>query len=243
MTSINKGLLSIVSFISGSILSLSIVYFLQPNLHRENATNEINTPRSNCVTDFQIEENLSSDSTDQEANILLKEIIAQQTNTIEQLNANILNLSNQLASLLKSENIATDEKPPLIKMEMADFEDLTKEIFMKKFKGVVLSISGKHLESLKRGFEGSVEQDEKSLAYQHNISRYLLENNPYSEHYVDDLRCQSDICRLEISTSNEEAWEHIYAGMTREDWYTSITFEESSDFPGQHIYYLPNIAN
>jgi len=101
-------------------------------------------------------------------------------------------------------------------MAMQDFQDIAKETFIDKFKGVVLSISGKQLESIKNGFENNADQD--------------------------DIRCQGDICRLEISTSSEETWEQIYADMTRQDWYTSITFEEDSDYTGQHIYYLPNIT-
>ena len=242
MTSKNKRLLSILSFISGSILSLSVVYFFQPNLYQENVNSIKSKPILEYVSNEQIDTSSLDNSTDEE-NRHLKIVIAEQAKTIEKLNFNILELSNRLSSLLKNDNIDSDKNRPLVKMEMEDFENLTKETFVEKFKGIVLSISGDRLESLKRGFEGSVDQNEKSLAYQNNISSYLLDNNPYSEHYIDDLRCQGDICRLEISTSNEKTWEQIYAGMTRQDWYTSITFEEESEFQGRHIYYLPNINN
>jgi len=244
MTSKNKGLLPVVSFIIGSILSLSIVYLLQLNLYEENEESITSDPRLDDGTNNRIEVLSPENLTDNEENRDLKRIIAQQTNTIERLKTNISDLSEKIGSfLLKNENIASNENSPLIKMEVDHFENLAKETFVEKFKGIVLSISGNRLEALKRGFEGSVDQDEKSLAYQNNISGYLLDNNPYSEHYIDDLRCQGDICRLEISTSNDETWEQIYADMTRQDWYTSITFEEESEIPGRHIYYLPNIDN
>ncbi|PHS16791.1 MAG: hypothetical protein COA86_11025 [Kangiella sp.] len=244
MTSKNKGLLPVVSFIIGSILSLSIVYFFQLNLYQEKEESITSTPRIDDGANEPIEVPLPYNSNNTEEQGDLKKMIAKQADIIKRLNTDISDLSDQLASLqLKNENIASDENPPLVKMRMDDFENLTKETFIEKFKGIVLSISGNRLEALKRGFERSLDQDEKSLAYQNNISGYLLENNPYSEHYIDDLRCQGDICRLEISTSNDESWEQIYADMTRQDWYTSVTFEEESEFQGRHIYYLPNIDN
>ena len=244
MTSKNKGLLPVISFIVGAILSLSIIYFIQPNFYQEKTESITSDSRLDNVINTPVEVPSPENLTSNEENRDLKRIIAKQANTIERLNTNISDLSDQIASLLNNDkNIVSKENSPLIKMEMDDFENLTKETFVEKSKGIVLNISGNRLESLKRGFERSLNQDEKSLTYQNNISGYLLDNNPYSEHYIDDLRCQGDICRLEISTSNEETWEQIYAGMTRQDWYTSITFEEESEFPGRHIYYLPNIDN
>ena len=240
----NRAIIAITCLLVGAILNFSL-------------TNVFDSSQKNTVLDdsSDVELQLSNSSAEiapendtHPNNNTLKQTVLQQASVIQSLKDEINALSKRLA-VTSIDEISTNNEnkennnAPLKKMGMDDFESLTKETFIDKFKGVVLSVSGKQLESLKKGFENSVDSDGESLAYQNQISDYLLNNNPYSEHYVDDIRCQGDICRLEISTSNEDNWNQLYADMTRQDWYTSITFEEESEYPGQHIYYLPNITN
>lgn len=146
---------------------------------------------------------------------------------------------NQETRLAESKN----GEQKLRKMTFKDFENSMKESFTDRFKGVVIELSGERLEDLKRAFSQSEESDEKSIEYEQSISSFLAENNSDGDHFIQSLQCNTHICRLEVNTNNNESWNSVYASMTQQSWYQSITVQETSEYPGNIIYYLPNMNN
>jgi len=135
------------------------------------------------------------------------------------------------------------EAPGLRTMSMEDFESSMKTSFTDQFKGVVLELEGKRLEDVKSSFTTSIEKNEWSNEYENSIANYLSEHDQNGDHYLQSLSCNVSVCRLEVNTNDSEQWNSLYARMTRESWYESITIQEKSDYPGNVIYYLPSFRN
>jgi len=192
--------------------------------------------------------------------IKLSQDLASQRLTIKSQSSQIEALKAQLASSFKGQKAVSFDKEsetaseaaslpietkntPLKKMSMQDFEESMKDSFVDRFKGIVLELSGSELEAIKKSFSDSSDKNDWSYLYENSIANFLSENDLNGDHIVQTISCNTQICRLEINTNNDESWSSLYASMTQQPWYKTITVEESSDYPGNHIYYLPSIEN
>ena len=194
------------------------------------------------------------------ASIKMTQDIASHQLTIKNQNQQIAALKGQLASSSKPQKpeafdaksetvtealpppIETND-PPLKKMTMQDFEESMKDSFVDRFKGVVLELSGSELEAIKKSYSDSSDKNDWSYQYENSITNFLSANDLNGDHFVQTINCNTQICRLEINTNDDESWSSLYASMTQQPWYKTITVEENSDYPGNHIYYLPSIDN
>lgn len=156
----------------------------------------------------------------------------------------------QLAQFKKSAELDANSKavpeqttkPALKNMTFSDFEDSMKQSFTDRFKNVVLQMS-EELENVKTSFEQSTDTNEWSSNYESLISSYLAEHNSNGEHFVESLSCNTRVCRLEVNTTDENSWDSLYAGLTSQSWFESLTIQEQSDYQGNVIYYLPSLKN
>lgn len=178
---------------------------------------------------------------------------------IDDKNSQIAQLKRQLSTISKAPSTVMqsdkgdDQKDQLAesnknnsrlkKMTFEDFEDSMKESFTDRFKGVVIELSGEKLDDIKQAFSQSDETNEKSVQYENSISNFLAENNSDGDHFIQSLRCNTHICRLEVNTNNNDSWNVVYGSLTQQSWYESITIQEASEYPGNIIYYLPNMNN
>ena len=176
--------------------------------------------------------------------------VAQLKNQIKVLEKKLRSLSNisvkdNLKDVIPNTEKQThqQEAPGLKTMSMEDFESSMKTSFTDQFKGVVLELEGKRLEDVKSSFTASIEKNEWSNEYENSIANYLSEHDQNGDHYLQSLSCNVSVCRLEVNTNDSEQWNLLYARMTRESWYESITIQEKSDYPGNVIYYLPSFRN
>lgn len=155
-------------------------------------------------------------------------------------------LTNRLSNKIPSDSAINNDKkndPLLKKMSMQDFEESMKDSFVNRFKGVVLELSGNELEAVKKSYSNSTDRNDWSNNYENSIASFLAENDLNGDHFVQTINCNTQVCKLEINTNNDETWSRLYASMTLQPWYKTITVEENSDYPGNHIYYLPSIEN
>ncbi len=167
---------------------------------------------------------------------------------INQLETEINRLNRQLANSQGSSNNA--KVPPqeqseegLRTMNMATFEESMKTKFTDQFKGVVLQLEGQRLDDIKQSFDQSNEKNEWSNQYENSIANFLADHDVNGDHYLQSLSCNTNVCRMEVNTNDTESWNKLYARMTNEAWYKSITIQEKSDYPGNLIYYLPSLNN
>lgn len=151
------------------------------------------------------------------------------------------NLEIQLAE--ETDQETNQETSSLKKMSFQDFEETMKDSFSDRFKGIILELSGKKLDDIKRSFQQSSDSNEWSVQYEDSIAAFLQENDLNGDHFIQSLSCNPSVCRLEVNTNNPESWNSLYASMTEQEWYESITIQENSDYPGNVIYYLPSFRN
>ena len=217
--------------------------------------------KSSLPTTFE-SPNGQSKSEDQDADAKtshLDQEILQYQNILQDRDLEIIKLQTQIASLSKqnqlsdNDEINSDEKlsaesnqvkdPTLKKMSMKDFEESMKDSFVDRFKGIVLEISGEELDAMKKTFSETNERNEWSNRYEESIANFFADNDRDGEHFIQSINCNTKICRLEINTNNDATWNTLYASMTEEPWYKTITLEEDTGYPGNHVYYLPSIDN
>ncbi len=182
-----------------------------------------------------------------------RHIISDKDRKINELKKQLANISrspmDDIATLTETTNplsqdsavTSTDSK--LKKMTMKDFEESMKTSFVDRFKGVILELSGSELDNMKKSFTASSDKNDWSNKFESSISNFLTENDPNGDHFIQGLSCNTNICRLEVNTNNSESWDTLYASMTQQPWYNTITLQENSDYPGSRIYYLPSINN
>lgn len=233
----------LLTFSLGVVVSFVFIYAINDDHNTSNIIDENSSFRSKKISD-QLES--TPDNTKD-----YQKIIDDKNRQITELKRQLLANSNtsQTAPQAKQQDQETqlaeskDSEQKLKKMTFKDFEDSMKESFTDRFKGVVIELSGERLEDLKRAFSQSEESNEKSIEYENSISNFLAENNSDGDHFIQSLQCNTHICRLEVNTNNNNSWNSLYASMTQQSWYKSITVQEASEYPGNIIYYLPNMNN
>ncbi|MEP1740931.1 MAG: hypothetical protein ABJI60_20920 [Kangiellaceae bacterium] len=179
------------------------------------------------------------------------QLIEQQALEIERLTRAVQSVREELnASLLAAKkNSPSDSgskeqtEAPLRTMNMQTFEESMKTQFTDQFKGIVLQLEGQRLEDIKQSYNNSSEKNEWSNQYENSIANFLAAHDENGDHYLQSLNCNTNVCRLEVNTNDADNWNSLYAKMTNESWYQSITVQEQSDYPGNVIYYLPSLNN
>lgn len=178
-------------------------------------------------------------------------LIQQQAQEIERLTRRIHAVSEELnASLFANNHQSKPAKSPegeseaqLRTMNMQTFEESMKTQFTDQFKSVVLQLEGERLEDIKQSYNNSSEKNEWSNQYENSIANFLATHDENGDHYLQSLNCNTNVCRLEVNTNDSDNWNSLYAKMTNESWYQSITVQEKSEYPGNVIYYLPSLNN
>lgn len=245
-TKLNKSvLLNVFLFLIGFASAASWFHFTADTQQQPQASS---ITAELAVHETQFNQNLESPDNENFQNII-KAKEAQIVNLKSQL-ASFSNKQNQLTNqfLKKTQSEAamgdaTNNDPQLKKMSMQDFEESMKDSFVERFKGIVLELSGNELKAVKESYSNSSDKNDWSYQYENSIAHFLTENDRNGDHFIQTINCNTKVCRLEINTNNDESWNTLYASMTLQNWYKTITVEENSDYPGNHIYYLPSIDN
>ena len=69
--------------------------------------------------------------------------------------------------------------------------------------------------------------------FENRVVDFISREDPNSMHYLDEVGCNKSMCRLKVQSTEGEQWQKIYANMTKESWYNSMTLVEKSEDPGQ----------
>jgi hypothetical protein len=172
-----------------------------------------------------------------------KETLAELDNLIESQQQQIANLELSLEQqiALNKQLIAKTEAEEVDGLEvltMTDFEERMKDQFFDRFKGYAIELSGKRLETMQKEFDRDTGKSEWSSQYESNINSYILDNDLERLHFVDELNCNSHMCRLKVSSSEPTKWNRLFLSLTQQKWYNSITLKESSEDPNVFIYFI-----
>ncbi|TQV86876.1 hypothetical protein [Aliikangiella coralliicola] len=174
-----------------------------------------------------------NDNQDKDAIQYLTLLTREQQSKIEQLQQQL----NALNPLSKNET----ENPPkeLQTLSMDDFQNKMKDQFVEQFRGYAIELSDEQLDSVKKTFETSSEKANWNAEYENRITDYIQEADSNGLHFIDELTCNQNMCRLKVQSNEPKNWQQIYSSMTQQKWYNTMTLIEKTDEPGQFIYYIP----
>ncbi|MET1257280.1 hypothetical protein [Aliikangiella maris] len=153
----------------------------------------------------------------------------------------IADLQTQIANLKASLKSDSNQAPPpkLKTISVDDFEKEVKDKLFSHFKGYAIKLGENELENIKKSFDGQQTRSNWSAEFENNMNAFFSESNADNRHFIEELNCNDSMCRLKVDSSDMNNWQQIYAQMTQQDWYQSITLVESTDSPNQIIYYIP----
>ena len=243
-----KWLSPLLAFLLGVVVTSAYLVnrseFSSPSTNTDSSSHQQPNTTTAKYTDFDGTEDSEVTPTNQ------AQLIDTQAKEIKRLNAALLAVKDELnASLLAARNNQqvdkhSDEPEAQLKtMNMQTFEESMKTRFTDQFKGVVLQLEGQRLEDIKQSYNNSNQKNEWSNQYENSIANFLAAHDENGDHYLQSLNCNTNVCRLEVNTNDSDNWNRLYAKMTNEPWYKSITVQEKSEYPGNVIYYLPSLNN
>lgn len=168
----------------------------------------------------------------------LKTIINQQQRRIKQLEQA---LSQRKTQTRQSTTTATSPAPSenLETITMRDFESKIQDQFVDRFKGYAIEIEENQLAEFQKGFESNSNKDQWSAEYENSINDFLADADPNNLHFIEEVSCNTSMCRLRVQSSESNHWQQIYSQMTRQQWFNSITLKEPATDPNYFTYYIP----
>ncbi len=146
--------------------------------------------------------------------------------------------SNSTASEQSTQQAETAEDHNLTKMSIEDFNSMMQESFVSRSRSIIIQFDEDRLADLKSDFEELQETNEESMTFQDQLAQYIVDNDPLGSHFINAIDCKIAICRLEVNTSQMEAWEKLYLEMSQQAWFKSVTIEEPTEYPENIVYYL-----
>lgn len=165
-----------------------------------------------------------------------QQVIERQQQTIEQLKVALRQLEEIPPITTDVEELTPDQ---LETISIEDFEKRIQTQFMQRFRGFAVKLEGEQLEQIRDSFEKDSTRADWNSNYENNISRFISDSDPNGLHYVDELSCNRNMCRLKVQSSEVNSWQKLYHSMTQQSWYNSMTLTESSADPNTFVYYIP----
>ena len=152
----------------------------------------------------------------------------------------IAHLKAEVAQMKTAAQKPASENSQYEPMQIMSFEEMTdslQETLRNQFRNRIFIVPEKMMRQLKEEF---LEESYSTwgMEYQDKILDFFVTADAENQYYLQNIECKTKICRLEVNTENGAVWRQIYSSMTHQDWYSSITFQEESDYPGTVIYYL-----
>ena len=71
--------------------------------------------------------------------------------------------------------------------------------------------------------------DLAALEYQSELADYLSEQNELT---ILELDCRADLCLLELDVQDEANWPEIFAGLSSQSWWQSISYQSAAEIGG-----------
>jgi len=150
---------------------------------------------------------------------------------------------NELELELKDKIAEIDAKPEnpskLETITMDDFEDRIKGSLKNRFRGVAIELKEDQVAEFNKMFNNSSTKSEWGVEFENQIASFITNGDPNGLHFVEEVNCINQMCRLKVQSNESQSWQELYSSMTKENWFNSMTLVEKSEIPGMHIYYIP----
>ena len=154
----------------------------------------------------------------------------------QSLKKKIAELEKRLTT--KQENLAASASHQAMSSEQLTEQAMEHlQMLMKKR---VMEITDQQLEDFEQRFAQSDASSDWSKDYQVKLESFIQSNNEKGTHYIQDLRCKSKLCRLEIASDDHSAWSELVADMINQPWYSSLMLQKPQmTEAGTLLYFLP----
>ncbi|MCW8876263.1 MAG: hypothetical protein OQJ89_15395 [Kangiellaceae bacterium] len=156
----------------------------------------------------------------------------------QSLKNKIAELEAQLSTKSEKTDIAPGYQQQALSSEQLGEQALKHvEMLMRKR---VMEISGEQLEDFEQRFAQTDSSSDWSRDYQVKLESFIQKNNEKGTHYIQDLRCKSKLCRLEIGSDDHSAWNSLVGEMINQNWYSSLMLQKPQvTESGTLLYFLP----
>ncbi len=234
-------IMSVIKYLMSFVIGISIGFFVFSNQNAvQPSEEEITSTIEREYSPPVFKEIPVTDVTASKEDI--SDVVDSKDRIIDRLKKRIESLELKLSSIAENNPEELQTEPKLTKLSMKELRKRMNNDFKDKFKGMVVESSERELSNMKRAFESDQTENQWSKQYTENINDFLDNGDIASEHFIQNIECKSHMCKLEISSNNDESWGKLYSSMTEQDWYQSITFMEKSEYPGFYVYYLPRVG-
>jgi hypothetical protein len=181
----------------------------------------------------------------------LNQQIEEQAHTIAELSNQIKQLQQaneqlQQGQIQHAPTADIDETPRLPALEvlsMQDFESRLKDQFLDRFRGVAIELAGEQLADVRKSFNQNQSKDGWSAQYENQIGDFFSQNDPNRLHFIEEVNCNTQMCRVKVQPSDANHWKKLYSNLTQQEWYASMTLIEQSDNSNTQVYYIPKPFN
>ncbi|MGX5201052.1 hypothetical protein [Aliikangiella sp. IMCC44632] len=239
-----KALQFLMVFTLGLIIGIWPFGHSTTNLNA-NSENSLTSTEASLAANDWIEPELTSNLSHLE--LQLKEqadTIASLKNQVNQLQTVNKQLSQNKRPNNDSQSITeAAPRPELEVLTMQDFETRIKDQFLDRFRGIAIQLEGEQLAEVKTSFSQNQNKDGWSAQYENYISDYFSQNNPSNAHFIEEINCNTRMCRLKVQPGDTNQWKKLYANLTQQEWYSSMTLVEQSESSNTKIYYIPKPFN
>lgn len=96
---------------------------------------------------------------------------------------------------------------------------------------LLIRIDDNEFQQLLANHQQQAAGDLVALEYQHKLADYLSAQHDLT---LQELDCRADLCLLEIDVQDETAWSKIFAGLSSQSWWQSVSYQSITEVGGRH---------
>lgn len=94
---------------------------------------------------------------------------------------------------------------------------------------LLIRIDDNEFQQLLANHQQQAAGDLAALEYQSELADYLAEQNDLT---VLELDCRADLCLLELDIHNEANWPQLFAGLSSQSWWQSVSYQSATEVAG-----------
>jgi len=160
------------------------------------------------VSTLQVGDSINQQTLDK-LNLLIK---SQQIKIKELQNTRSANTSitGQAEEFQQSENLEDDiSSNKLESISEKSFQGLISDHFIDQFKGYSVEVESIGFERMTKSFDRNKTRADWNDAYEENINNFIYESDTDGIHYLEQVICNSNTCRIKVITDEGDKWEKL----------------------------------
>ncbi|MDH5432307.1 MAG: hypothetical protein OEY19_00025 [Gammaproteobacteria bacterium] len=205
-----------------------------------NDIEEITTNNSESTL-LNVGQNSSEKSINDELKTMQNDAIQQINHLSQQLKEKdkvINELKKQLEISPDSDEPTTDVAKLLRTISFADFRQIVDDSLQRRFNDYLIQLDQNESDEINLAVTRRPKKNDWNEELKSNIHQYIKSQDQDNLHFVEDIICNSNLCRLKVQSDDHQHWKNIYYSMTRQDWFDSPTIMSKSNDPNVFVYFI-----